>query len=105
MQEKTKSYFDYARETGSLTDYCDAVMRYASYSSASIFGINLFIVNNMLGVERIVPEKMNRLVYGKFLLDIADFSWVMLLYTLDKHRFSENFEKDKHKTHVSRSNG
>ena len=95
MRKKTNSYFEYADSTKSLGDYSNAVMRYAAYSTVSIFGINLFFANHKLGVERLFPDKMNNMVYGKFLYDIADFSWVMLQYTFRYHDMSKLFSEEK----------
>lgn len=78
MQTKTQDLFQYANSTNSISDYCNALMRYSAYSSAAIYGVNLFVTNDKLGVETLVPERLNRLLYGKFLFDVADFGWLML---------------------------
>lgn len=95
MRDKTNSLFQYAKDTGSVVDYCEATMRYSAYSSACVFGLNLFFVCNKYEVGKIIPEKLNRLIYGKILLDIADFSWLMLLYNFEKSEKTNLFDKEK----------
>lgn len=91
MRAKTKDLFQYAESTNSISDYCSALMRYAGYSTAAIYGLNLYLTNDELGVTRLVPERLNRLFYGKFLLDVADFSWVLLLFTASQYHLTKKF--------------
>lgn len=95
MREKTESFFEYSNSTESIFDYGTAIMRYAAYSSVCIFGVNLYFVNHENGVDRLIPENLNNLLYDKILFDIADFSWVMLQYCFDRHSQSSKFNEDK----------
>ena len=94
MKEKTHDLFQYAINTGSVSDYMSAIMRYSAYSTAAIYGVNLFFANHKLGVTHLDPERLNRLLYGKLLFDIADFGWVMLVFNAEQFHMTERFGAD-----------
>lgn len=95
MREKTESLFEYSKSTGSISDYGNAIMRYAAYSSVCIFGVNLYLVNDENGVTTLIPERLNNLLYDKILFDIADYSWLMLNFCFFQHSQSAEFGDER----------
>lgn len=94
MQDKTQSLYEYSKSTGSISDYGNATMRYAAYSSVALFGTHLFFVNDENNVRTLVPENLNKLLYGKVLFDIADFSWLMLVFCFSQQDQTADFGEE-----------
>lgn len=90
METKTKSFIDLANTTDSFNNFANAQMRQAAYSSVAIHGFIFYIALNDLGINHIKPEQVNNLIYSDFLVDIYDFSWVMLQHCLNNTSFGQN---------------
>jgi hypothetical protein len=91
MEDKTKSYFNIAMSKESFQDFCTASMRLAAYSTVAVHGFVLFLACMDMHVSRIMPNKYNKLIYSDFLLEVLDFSWVMLQHCL----FNSDYGKEK----------
>ena len=90
MEEKTRNLFNTAKSKNSFKDFCNASMRLASYSTVAIHGMVLFLACIDNNVTKIIPKKYNKLVYSDFLIDIYNFSWVMLQHCLFNSEYVKN---------------
>lgn len=95
MEAKTASFIELARTTNSFEQFANAQMRQAAYSTVAIHGFVFYLAINEAGIEHIKPEPINKLIYSDFLVDIFDFSWVMLQHCMRNSNFgNEQFGEE-----------
>ena len=91
MEAKTNSHFKIAMSNDSFEGFCDSSMRLSAYSTVAVHGFVFYIACMDMNVSRILPKKYNNLIYSQFLLEIYNFSWVMLQHCL----FNSDYGKEK----------
>lgn len=78
METKTQSFIELSKTSNSFDHYANAQMRQAAYSTVAIHGFVFYLALNEAGIAQIEPTKINSLIYSDFLIEVYDFSWVML---------------------------
>ena len=96
LEPKTKQLFELADATKSIKHYGEATARLAAYSTISVYGFVFHISMHDVGVNRLLPDKMNEFIYSDFLIDVFDFGWCMLQHCINHSTFAEqNFTKEQ----------
>jgi hypothetical protein len=95
MKDRTVSFFELSKANNSFQQYCDASMRLAAYSTVAIYGYVFYYVKDDLIIHDIEQSKLNDIIYSDFLIEIFDFSWLMLQHCIHHSSYGKQFSKDE----------